>query len=357
MHLRVSVYNFVRGPKAHFTVLKCLYLATMFLSGLLFIACNSKSKTISFYYWKTTFQLNGYERNALKNNQVSTLYLRYFDVDFTPGSIEPEPVSPISMDISTNPYRIVPVIFIKNRTFERINTNAISTLVKNIFAFVSQINTTHSISTDEIQFDCDWTESTKDKYFQFIREYRTLSKKAISATIRLHQVKYHERTGIPPVDMGVLMCYNMGVIGAGSSSSIYEKSIAGRYIFSLRSYPLRLDIALPIFSWSIQIRDGKVVQLLNKMNFYHFENDSNFNLVKKNLFAVRNACFKGGYYFQKNDMIKIESVSPEDLNDITEQLNRYSNHQISKLIFYDLDSINLIHYDEDIFKKVLRRID
>jgi hypothetical protein len=340
-----------------YKVIKILFLSTILSPGLLLTSCDSANKSISFYYWKTTFKLNSYEQETLGNNNVKTLYLRYFDVDFTQGSFEPEPVSPVSMDISTKPYRIVPVIYIKNRVFERVDSAGIRDLVENIFSFVSQINNTHNIRVDEIQFDCDWTATTRANYFYFINQYRAISRQVISATIRLHQVKYHQVTGIPPVDVGVLMFYNMGSINAGKTNSIYDKSIAGRYTSYIRSYPLKLDVALPIFLWSVQIRNGKVFQLLNKMNFSHFENDSNFNAVKKNWFAVKHDCFKGGYYFRQNDMIKIENVSTEDLREITGELNRYSNHRVRNLIFYDLDSVNLIHYDKDIFKEILYRID
>lgn len=338
-----------------YKVTKLLYLLIILSPGLLLTSCDSHDKSISFYYWKTTFQLNSYERQTLGNNGVKTLYVRYFDVDFTPGSFEPEPVSPVSMDISTEPYRIVPVIYIKNRVFERVDSAGIRDMVENIYSFVYQINNTHHIKVDEIQFDCDWTVTTKANYFYFINEYRAISKQVISATIRLHQVKYHQVTGIPPADLGVLMYYNMGTINSGKTNSIYDKSIAERYTSYIRSYPLKLDVALPIFLWSVQIRDGKVVQLLNKMNFSHFENDTNFNAVKKNLFAVKHNCFKGGYYFRQNDRIKIENVSTEDLRDITDELNRYSGHQVRNLIFYDLDSTNLIHYDKDVFKEILYR--
>src|SRR5688572_2202261 len=115
-----------------YKLIKLLYLSTIVSSGLFLGSCNSDNKSISFYYWKTSFQLNSYEKETLGNNDVKTLYVRYFDVDFTPGSFEPEPVSPVSMDISTKPYRIVPVIFIKNRVFERVDSAGIHDMVENI---------------------------------------------------------------------------------------------------------------------------------------------------------------------------------------------------------------------------------
>ena len=51
--------------------------------------------------------------------------------------------------------------------------------------------------------------------------------------------------------------------------------------------------------------------------------------------------------------IKKEQVPASDLIDITNQINKHSNHRIGKLIFYDLDSTNLVQYETAIFEKAL----
>ena len=327
-------------------------LATLFLNS-----CQHKSKTISFYYWKTSFHLNPEEVEAIKYNQVSTIYTRYCDIDFAPGDAKPKPISPIQFDTSTLFSQIIPVIYIKNRVFEKLDTAGILLLCQNISKLTNGINQSIRQSPSEIQFDCDWTENTKDNYFLFLRRYKAMSGLKISATIRLHQVKYPERTGIPPVDYGVLMYYNMGEINAGENSSIYEKSIAEKYNAFIKNYPLRLDAALPIFSWSQLVSEGKVMKLLNKMNFMDFENDSNFTTLKKGWFSVKHSCFHEGYYFKETDQVKIEQVSEKDLMDIIEQLNKHASKPIQRLIFYDLDKTNLQLYEKDIFKKMVAHLD
>lgn len=323
---------------------------------ILFIACNqTPSKPISFYYWKTTFHLNNYEREALTANAVDTLYIRYCDVDVEAGT--PKPVSPISFGTTSHTYNIIPVVFIKNRTFIKTDPATVTALADSVFKLITQINQSQKINPSEIQFDCDWTETTKDNYFLFIDRYKTLSKQRISCTIRLHQVKYPQTTGIPPVDRGVLMYYNMGSINAGPQSSIYEKSIAAKYNAFIRSYPLPLDVALPIFSWGLQIRNGRVIELLNKIYFSHFKNDSNFREVRKNWFETVQPCFKAGYYFAKGDAIKIEQVTANNLLEMAEDINRNSNKNIGKIIFYDLDSSNLVQYEKNIYKKVVDHFD
>jgi hypothetical protein len=312
---------------------------------ILLIACESSpERKISFYYWQTNFHLSDVEKQSLNENGVTALYVRYCDVDFKPGTREPVTVSPLRID---TPINITPVVFIKNRVFEA-NTDW---LADSIFKFITAYKKEYSM----VQFDCDWTEGTKQSYFNFLRRYKQLSNKPVSATIRLHQVKYPKRSGIPPVDHAVLMYYNMGKIDAGQQNSIYDKATANKYNSYISDYPLPMDAALPIFSWGLKIRDGRVVELLNKIYFSHFKNDSNFSVLSGNRFVTKNACFKGGYYFAKNDVIKIENISADQLLEMADQLSDHPK-KIKNIIFYDLDSSNLVQYEKDIFKKVLARI-
>lgn len=319
--------------------------AVLYFALSVLIACGQRpERKISFYYWQTAFHLSDVERQALNENNVQQLYVRYCDIDVRPGTNEPGVVSPLRIDTAID---VVPVIFIKNRVFE----NAAEWLADSVFKFISSYKRVHAM----VQFDCDWTEGTKQAYFNFLKRYKELSGQKLSATIRLHQVKYPQRTGIPPVDHAVLMYYNMGKIDAGQQNSIYEKNTANRYNSYISSYPLEMDVALPIFSWALKINNGRVQQLLNKIYFSHFKNDSNFSAIGGNRFTTKNACFKAGYYFAKNDVIKIENIPSDKLLEMAGQLSDHSK-KINNIIFYDLDSSNLVQYEKDIFKKVLARI-
>lgn len=313
---------------------------------LVLLACEKPpDRKISFYYWQTNFRLSDVERQALKENNVGQPYMRYCDVDFKPGTKEAVTVSPLRIDTLID---AVPVVFIKNRVFENFGT---SHLADSVFKFIAARKKANGM----VQFDCDWTESTRQAYFSFIKRYKQLSRQPVSATIRLHQVKYPKRSGIPPVDHAVLMYYNMGKIDASQKNSIYDKATAGRYNLYIRDYPMQMDVALPIFSWGLKIRNGQVIELLNKIYFFHFQNDSNFNAISSNRFVTKNACFKAGYYFAKDDVIKIENISTDQLLQMAGQLSDHSE-KIKNIIFYDLDSSNLVQYEKDIFKKILARI-
>lgn len=317
-----------------------------------FSACTSgNSPSVSFYYWKTEFQLDDKEKATLSENGVSKLYIRYFDVALKNGSAVPR--SAITFKTPPGTKEIVPVIYIRNDVMLSRNFSA-SDLAKKVIDLINQINARYALTITEIQFDCDWTLKSKGNYFKFIEEAKKLTPMPLSATIRLHQVKHYKNTGVPPVKQGVLMYYNMGRIAADSLNSIYDRRIAKRYVNYLSDYPLPLTVALPIFSWGIHIRNNKVIGLLNKVDDGIFKNDPNFRENSNNFFDVTDNVIKLEHAFQKGDRVKIESVDREDLIEMADELTKHITTE--EVIFYDLDSFNLKRYDgEQFYKKISSR--
>ncbi len=326
------------------------FFATCFL--LQFQACKNDTirPTVSFYYWKTTFRLSNIEKEALRYNRVTRLYLRYFDINLNENK-EAIPLSPISFGEKPGNIEIVPVVYIKNEIWEG-GLNDPTKLAEKVYKYIGQINKNAQINIREIQIDCDWTLKSRDSFMKFIHELKIISDKTISATIRLHQIKYPKKTGIPEVTSATLMYYNMGNISGDNKNSIYDKEIAQRYIKSLYNYPVKLKLALPIFSWGIQIRDGKVVNLCNKFNPDEIVNDTNYVHLSKNIWQVKHANIKDGYYFKKDDKIKIENIPPVSLIEMADDLKQKFKNTPDEIIFYDLDDFNLKQYDKKIFQKV-----
>lgn len=324
------------------------------LSIFIFFSCKqttNQNTQINFYHWRSTFNLSPQEKECLKINNCKTLYIKYFDVIKEDGVVKP--VSIIQFNKESD-LKITPVVFIKNDVFIKINTALVDTLVNNIKKLITEINLKNKVSVSEIQLDCDWTESTRQFYFYFLKQFsEKIAPIKISATIRLHQIKYKYKTGIPPVNTGILMFYNMGKIAGDTLNSIYSKEISEKYSSYLNNYPLQLSVALPIFAWGIQSRNGNVINLLNKMNYNDFNADTNFSKQTNAIFKAKNYCFKSGYYFVKNDVIKLESISEEQLLEMAELINANLKTKANEIIFYDLDTINLNRYDKNIFKKTV----
>ena len=316
-------------------------------------ACSKNDKPIiAFYYWKTIFKLSETEREILKDNNVEKLYIRYFDIGLHPETTEPIPVSPIHFQDSITKFDIVPVIFIQNKVMLKSNID-IKNLAEKTLHLVNEINTKNNIVCSEIQIDCDWTLASKENYLKFIEYFKKLSHKKLSATIRLHQVKYFKRTKIPNVDSGVLMYYNMGTIALDSINSIYNHQIAEKYLKSLKKYPLHLDIALPIYSWAIHIRNQKVIGLRSKLNVAQLKKDRNFEQINALFFKVKKSNYKNGFFYEEGDKLKIEAISAEDLKIMGEELSENLANTPKEIIFYDLDEFNLKNYEKNIFEQVV----
>lgn len=308
--------------------------------------------TISFYYWKTIFRLSPKEKNTLSTNEVKRLYIRYFDIDLSDQTHKPYPRTPIRFEDATSGFEIIPVVYIKNKVMLDKKLNILD-LAQKTNNFIQQINSKNNITIQEIQIDCDWTLGSKDNYLRFIEAFKRVSNKKLSATIRLHQIKYFKKTKIPNVDRGVLMYYNMGKIAPDSLNSIYDRNIANRYLSSLQHYPLPIDIALPIYSWGIHIRDKKIIGLRNKIDTRNLKNSSSFVPTKNNWFTVRHSNFQEGIFYKENDQIKLETISKNDLLEMANDLEENTKQNPKEIIFYDLDEFNLKNYEEGLFKKVI----
>ena len=325
------------------------------LIALLCVSCigttSSSNPTLSFYYWKTTFTLDAVEKEALTNFGVRKLYIRYFDVGLKGGSAVP--ISPVVFKEAVPLVEVVPVVYIKNEVVlnEKLE---VKTLANQLVDFVLQINEHNNIDCQEIQIDCDWTLASKDRFFALIEQLRKETEMKISATIRLHQVKYASKTGIPNVDRGVLMYYNMGRISADSLNSVYDRSIAQKYLSGLKDYPLDLDYALPIYSWVVHSRKGQVVRLISRLRTNDLQQQSEFELFQPNQFRVKQEISRFGFVFQKGDVLKVESVTAEQLKEMTTDLYQASGKCPNEIILYDLNSKNINYYDKEVFKEMVR---
>ncbi len=316
-----------------------------------FISCKKNSTPkVSFYYWKTVFTLSEIEREVLKDTDSAKVYLRYFDLILPNGSIEAIPESPVTFKDLTRNFKIIPVIYITNEVMLN-DKEDLEKLAGKMLDYIAQINKVNNIKTSEFQIDCDWTLASKDNFMKFMEILKSKTTDILSATIRLHQIKYAKTTGIPAADYGVLMYYNMGKIAADNSNSIYDRKIAEQYLSKFSDYPLPLKVALPIFSWAVQIRTNKVVGLSAKIT-QHDLTLNDFEKISKNLFRAKRSHYLKGSLLNKDDLLKIEKVSAEDLSDMASGLKKNLKESPSEIIFFDLNETNIKQYEKSIYKKI-----
>lgn len=316
------------------------------------ISCSKKENNIdmSFYYWKTQFKLDASEIDFLKQNQINKMYIRYFDVSLKGG--KPVPVSAITFDTIPKNLQIVPVIYIKNEVVLLPNLE-VNKLASNIVNYINQINAKYHISVNEIQLDCDWSLNSKEQFFALVDEIKKQSKLKMSATIRLHQIKYFQKTGVPEVDEAVLMYYNMGTIAADSLNSIYDREVAKNYIKSLNSYPLKLNVALPVYSWMVHTRDRKPINLISRIRKEQLDTISNFKKIDENRYLVQESKSYFGNYFKKGDVVKIEGTTSKQIQEMITDLSESMKESPREIIFYDFDKTNTNYYENEFFKKAV----
>jgi len=314
--------------------------------------------TPSFYHWQTAFEISELEQTYLDSLSAKKIYLKFFDVDWDFTTKQPTPHALLQVKTTLAPsITIIPTVFITNRTLEQIEASNLETLSQQIANKLIQqfaAFSAHRIQT--IQFDCDWTLSTKDTYFRLLEllqvQLSTYAPIDLSATIRLHQVKYLDKTGIPPVKRGTLMFYNMGeVLNKNTKNSILDLSIAQQYTSYLEAYPLPLDLALPLFQWGVLFRKGKMIQLINQLHVEELSDSTRFFQESPNQWIVLKNTYLNGLYLYKGDFIRLEKVAIEDLEASVTLLQPYFEGKDFDLIFYHLEEEVLQNYSVGELKK------
>lgn len=317
---------------------------------ILATGCKEKIKPQrGFYHWRT--EVNISDSAFLKQNNISKLYIHLFDVDLSPQFNKPYPIAQARLiKLPDASVEIIPVVFIKNDVFLNMQAFEINALAEKIIFQSNYMTSRTYILYRELQIDCDWSIKTKDNYFKFLAHLRALlgsEGKRLSTTIRLHQVKYRERTGVPPADRGMLMFYNMGNISADTTeNSIYDKTTAAKYLDRINDYPLTLDIALPAFSWGIQIRNNKVIHLLNQLTETDLLSDARFDKINNRLYKAKASFVYQGGYMKRDDLIKLEQTDAALTEQAAAQVAEYlAQDKPYTVTLFDLNSYKRINHE------------
>ena len=298
----------------------------------------------SVYYWKTTFSLDDYEVEFLQHHDIEKVYLRFFDVDVNHGDIFSDkcvPVATLDLDYGGGSLRdikdlvIVPVVFITPEAIREYRTFT-DDLAHRLKAMCDAYN----LNIEEVQFDCDWTGSTRDDFYQFLKDERLALKKyfmkdvRLSSTIRLHQLAQTP----PEVEYGVLMCYNTGNFkNFDTKNSILDVEDVKPYLKYLKSYELPLTLALPTYLWHVEFDENKEFVRLSKPDY------SAHNVYKplgNNIYEVDNS-----YQGQRTKYVRFERVSSETILQVKELVEDKCGSL--PIVLYHLDSKQLSKYTED----------
>ncbi len=329
---------------------------------LLVSSCRHKGREVTrgIYYWKTNFRLSQYEKKTLRELHCNTMYLRCFDVDWKPEINMPAPVASVRLPKSVgNDYDYIPTVFITQRTISKLELNGIIPLAQNIDKLLHDICGNAGIEPKEIQIDCDWTAGTKNIYFALLKEIKQqpfFIDKTLSCTIRLHQVKYNVRNGIPPADKGLLMCYNMGDLKKpGAHNSILNATDAKAYTKYIQKYPLTLDIALPIFDWVLWFRGTQLKGILRDAQASGIEHIPAFRHTKGNLYECTTDTAYYGYELKKGDVLRAEAPSLTDILSVAAYTSERLPANNLNVVLFHCDSITLSKYSVDELDEIYAR--
>ena len=341
-------------------ILTALTLQVLFM--LVGSSCKEQEQkhiaTRGFYYWKTRLQFSDKEAQALRQLQIKNLYIKFFDVGFNNSNKEVHPIGKIQMSaaavqtLNQLSVSVIPVIFITNETLLNLQPEQMEPLATRILQLLNEMQVKNRLPVfTEFQIDCDWTQSSKVNYFQLLQSikkkmyaFNFLFRKDanLSATIRLHQIKYRTKTGTPPADRGMLMCYNMGNLKrVTTNNSILDLQELNSYLKSADRYPMALDIALPLFDWSVAFRSNQYRGILYNVTSHQLPVSGKW-ISNQYLFSGDTTI--EGIEFKQGDRIRIEKSEHKEILQAISLINK-------QRITSDSFSLSLFHLDESILNK------
>jgi hypothetical protein len=335
----------------------------------------------SFCYWKTNHDRNSTDDSLAKSMQVKHMYVRFFDVDWNPYASEPQPVATIrSVNWDMEQLEITPSIFVTNQVVllaSKKQLDSLANRIKKRVAIVMEEYLTeqahakayeiarkiydsggenHKVwpNTDsiakiekgkikmnckEILIDCDWSEKSKKNYFYLLQKLKlSFPQHALTATVRLWQYKYREKAGIPPVDKGLLMCYNLtSPTDHTTENSIGTSKEVEDYI-TQDGYTLPLDLALPLYSWSVVFRGNQFKGILSDYDAF-VKDTLRFKKVSATRYLFQDDILIGDTYFRNGDEIRVEKISDAEIKKMIGVLK-------SKITITDQTKVTFFSFDK-----------
>lgn len=323
--------------------MRCVHLILL-LGALFVLACNKTAPERAYYYWKTTLTATPKEIDYLDQSGVSHLYIKILDIGVGSAGrgIQPYALLEVADTALLRGRQWTACVFITNEVFLGIAEQQIEWLAERTgYALDGYVHRMPSPAS-EWQIDCDWTPSTRAAFFRYLTLLRSkMSRKTIlSATIRLHQFKFPQQTGVPPVDRGMLMAYNTGHIERfDAANSIYHPGDADAYWTGRRKpYPLPMDMALPVFSWTLLYREHALHKIIHGVPARELSDADRFRLLDSTedlrRFLVLRETFLEGHYLRPGDGVKTESIHPGLLRQI---VHRAASYPVGRVALFHLD--------------------
>lgn len=294
---------------------------------------------VSFYYWKTVYDPGPASLTRLRELDVQCLYLRFFEVTLNERN---EPVPHATTRFDERPHLpVAPVIYFDLKVFSQPVAD-VDKLARNLVRRIMDMAAHHDLPLmRELHVDCDWTPSTRERFFEFTAALKKALPEdwELVATLRLDQVKNFNHTGVPKgVDRGLVMAYNMGNLRQpGAHNSIIDPRIAAIYLKPDKPYPLPLDIALPLFRWVVVFNaQDEFAGLLRDVPPELFDSFYCRNEGQKIYTVIEPFNTLDGWRVQPGYRLRLEDSPKEDVLAVAKLLAQ-ATPQSRRLIFFHLD--------------------
>ena len=288
--------------------------------------------TNAIYHWKGVYNPSAEERAFMESHAIGRLYIRLFDIAAEYNAVEQRmeavPIATTRFDAAV-PYdvEVVPVTYITVeglRQMEDYEAYYAGVIVERMMAMASY-NELGDIK--EIQYDCDWTESTRHIFFALCQETCDMLHERgmkLSVTVRLHQM----REEAPMADRGVLMLYNTGSLrSAKTRNSILDISDIEPYLRK-RNYPFPLDYAYPTFGWGVVFNEGRFSHLVTNYD---------------------------GVELGEGETMRVERPTTEEILEVKRRVTKAFGKPHQANIIYHLDSNQLNNYTDDEINEIFAR--
>ncbi len=344
-----------------------LPLLIILLNSSCIIGENQKKIIPSFYYWKTTLDISEKNIDYLKEIGIKKLYIRFFDITWDKQKQIPIPCDKLIVKRGKElPFGLIPVVFITQDVLYKIRTQDINNLSKNIINEIIIYLDRFEIkdgNIDEIQIDTDWTKTTREKYFLLIKNINNYCKIKypnikISVTLRLHQIHNYE-SNIPPVKSVTLMVYQTSnPYTFKNKNSILNRETAQYYLRDIGKYPIKINIALPIFSWLVHFDEDKnFVRIINNYDRDVFVKNKNLKKIDDKIFVAKENFYFNNKKIYKNDILKIEESHFNENIKLLKFIKNKLNNDNFNLILYHFDYEDIKRITNGKTKKIIKIFD
>ncbi len=332
-------------------------------SALCFLqSCTSKQHPISFYHTRTGFALSGQEKQFLEATEPNTkVYIRAFDLLWNPNTQEEVQLSYMKIKPDSLQFikEVVLTVFIDNLVFEKIEKRDVIFLAARTALLLQrtrgQFESNTKIVLNEVQVDCDWTAQTEEKYFRFLNYMRTETERfkynKLSAAVRLNQVLYQGKFGVPPVDEAVLTFYDLT---RKKDDYVWNLRDSKQYKKALSSYSLHLDVLLPLSGWGIHQREDNLLNIITNLNKDQVEASTCCQKIGENQYEAIQNMYLNQTYLYVGDQIGLHPLDAQKLEDAADWLGENMPTDNYRIIYYSLDNKVLEKYSFEELQKVAR---